>query len=269
MIRPTVDTLRRRPLRASMTWMRALPMNGYLRRTSITALTSLGFQARWRTRPGRVDFGARPPIQRAPADPELLQRAALVAARRPKPVVRLERPVRPAATAGTCSSTLKLRYDQIRMDSMFMGRVSFPVGSRSLEATRSGAGAAFASPGVAQIVSADSVPNVSELGQCRVPPSRLLEEWAELACLACRVLRVVSCVSCLACRVLHVVSCMSCLACRVLHVVSCMSCLACRVLHVVSCMSCLACIVHAFARLADRCISRWRTTPAAFPDINC
>ena len=56
MIRPTVDTLRWPPLRASMAWMRALPMNGYLRRTSITALTSRGFQVRCRTRRGRVDF---------------------------------------------------------------------------------------------------------------------------------------------------------------------------------------------------------------------
>ena len=60
MIRPTVDTLRWPPLRASMAWMRALPMNGYLRRTSITALTSRGFQVRCRTRRGRVDFGASP-----------------------------------------------------------------------------------------------------------------------------------------------------------------------------------------------------------------
>ena len=60
MIRPTVDTLSSRPLRASMAWMRALPMNGYLRRTSSTALTSLGFQARCRTRRGRVDFGVSP-----------------------------------------------------------------------------------------------------------------------------------------------------------------------------------------------------------------
>ena len=50
MIRPTVDTLRWPPLRASMAWMRALPMNGYLRRTSITALTSRGFQVRCRYR---------------------------------------------------------------------------------------------------------------------------------------------------------------------------------------------------------------------------
>ena len=128
MIRPTVDTLRRRPLRASMAWMRALPMNGYLRRTSITALTSLGFQARYRTRRGRVDFGTRPPIQRAPADPELLQRAALVAARRPKPVVRLERPVPPRGHRRHVFVHLEAAYDLIRMDSMFMGRVSFPSG---------------------------------------------------------------------------------------------------------------------------------------------
>ena len=81
MIRPTVDTLRWPPLRASMAWMRALPMNGYLRRTSITALTSRGFQVRCRTRRGRVDFGASPPIPRPAADPDLLQRAFFAAPR--------------------------------------------------------------------------------------------------------------------------------------------------------------------------------------------
>ena len=63
------------------------------------------------------------------------------------------------------------------------------MGSRSLEATRSGAGAAFASPGVAQIVIADSVPNVSELEQTdyrsKVPfytfPATLAEQEAALA----------------------------------------------------------------------------------------
>ncbi len=78
MIRPTVDTLRWPPLRASLAWMRALPMNGYLRRTSITALTPRGFQARCRIRRGRVDFRARP---RPAADPELRQCAFLAAPR--------------------------------------------------------------------------------------------------------------------------------------------------------------------------------------------
>ena len=34
---------------------------------------------------------------------------------------------RSAASEGTCSSTLKLRFDRMRMDSMFTGRVSIPV----------------------------------------------------------------------------------------------------------------------------------------------
>ena len=93
MIRPTVDTLRWPPLRASMAWMRALPMNGYLRRTSITALTSRGFQVRCRTRRGRVDFGARPPIPRPAADPDLLQRAFFAAPRGAEIPARLQCPV--------------------------------------------------------------------------------------------------------------------------------------------------------------------------------
>ena len=64
-MRPTVETLSRRPLRSSMRWMGALPMNGCLRRRSTTALTSLGLYERRRTRRGRVDFGARPRWPRA------------------------------------------------------------------------------------------------------------------------------------------------------------------------------------------------------------
>ncbi len=59
-MRPTVETLRRRPLRSSRRWMGALPMNGCLRRRSMTAFTSLVLYDRRRTWRGRVDFGARP-----------------------------------------------------------------------------------------------------------------------------------------------------------------------------------------------------------------
>ena len=138
-IRPTVDTLSSRPLRASMAWMRALPMNGYLRRTSRTALTSLGFQARCRTRRGRVDFGASPrwpPAASAAFHRYSVRRLIPTCASAPassQPESRrlryaLNVRYRSAASGDTCSSTLKLRYDRMRMDFMFMGRVSIPVG---------------------------------------------------------------------------------------------------------------------------------------------
>ena len=99
-------------------------MKGYFRRRSITALTSFGVHDRCRTRCGRVDFGARARrlIPSCPSAPPSLQPAD-----RSRSYAFSVR-YRSAATAGTCSSTLKLRYDRIRMDSMFMVRVSLPSG---------------------------------------------------------------------------------------------------------------------------------------------
>ena len=64
-MRPTVDTLRRRPPRSSMRWIGALPMNGCLRRRSMTAFASPGLYDGRRTRRGRVDSGSRPRWPRA------------------------------------------------------------------------------------------------------------------------------------------------------------------------------------------------------------
>ena len=133
-MRPTVETLRRRPLRSSMRWMGALPMNGCLRRRSMTALTSLGLHDGRRTRRGRVDFGARPrwpPAASAAFHRNMVRRLTPIsfkAAGSRQPAARSSSKRRMAsrrsrATAGSsASSTLKLRYDLVRMDSMFMVR---------------------------------------------------------------------------------------------------------------------------------------------------
>ena len=135
-MRPTVDTLRRRPLRSSMRWIGALPMNGCLRRRSRTAFASLGLYERRRTRRGRVDFGARPrwPLAASAAFHRHIVRRltpiSLEAAGAAQPAARSSSYRRIAdrrsrASAGrSASSTLKLRYDRVRIDSIFMVRVS-------------------------------------------------------------------------------------------------------------------------------------------------
>ena len=85
---------------------------------------------RLRRQPALAAGGQRglPPVQRAPADPDMRQRTRLVAAGVPQTAIRVNVRYRSAASGDTCSSTLKLRYDRMRMDFMFMGRVSIPVG---------------------------------------------------------------------------------------------------------------------------------------------
>ncbi len=156
-MRPTVDTLSRRPWRSSRRWTRALPMNGCLRRMAMTASASPGLRAGRRTRRGRVDFGARPrwpPAASAAFHRYIVRRltpTSLKAARSAQPAARSPSNRRIAdrrsrASAGSsASSTLKLRYDLIRIDSIRMARVSTSDFAFT-EATRSGAGGGFPPP---------------------------------------------------------------------------------------------------------------------------
>ena len=176
-MRPTVETLRRRPLRSSMRWMGALPMNGCLRRRSMTAFTSLVLYDRRRTWRGRVDFGARPrwPLAASAAFHRNMVRRltpiSFKAACSAQPAARSASKRRMAsrrsrAGAGSSApSTLKLRYDRVRMDSMFMVRVLlqwvwFTEGYPNRRRRRS-----FRHRRRTQPVMAAAVPNLSEPAQ--------------------------------------------------------------------------------------------------------
>ena len=127
---------------------------GYLRRTLRAALTSLGFQARCRTRRGRVDFGVSP---RWPL--------AASADRHRYSVRRLIPSCSSAASSGTCSSAAMLRYDRTRMDLMFMVRAPSQWVCVHWRLPDPAPRSRSAAAALHYLVTAAPVPDVSELEQ--------------------------------------------------------------------------------------------------------